>query len=107
MDAGWTRRQFVATTLVAGFAASVRPVAADTTITTAPDGLVAGQVKIGGMPAYRAMPEHGGGFPVLLVVEEIFGVHEYIRDGLPAVRQAWLPRRGARSFSRARATSAT
>ena len=75
-----TRRQFVTTTLVAGFAVAVRPVVAETTITTDADGLVAGEVKIGAMPAYRAKPARGDGFPVLLVVEEIFGVHEHIRD---------------------------
>jgi len=44
----------------------------------------AGEVKVpaagGEIPAYRAMPAAGGPFPVVLVVEEIFGVHEYIKD---------------------------
>jgi carboxymethylenebutenolidase len=79
----FTRRQFVVTSLAAGFAAAVQPVAA-ATITTDSTGLEAGEVKIptedGTMPAYRAMPASGGPFPVVLVVEEIFGVHEHIKD---------------------------
>lgn len=77
------RRSYVVTTLGAGFAMAVLPVAAQT-ITTAADGLVAGEVKVptkdGEMPAYRAMPSTGSKFPVVLVVQEIFGVHEHIRD---------------------------
>jgi carboxymethylenebutenolidase len=79
----FTRRQFVATTLAAGFAAAVQPVSA-ATISTDTTGLEAGEVKIpvegGTMPAYRAMPATGGPFPVVFVVEEIFGVHEHIKD---------------------------
>jgi carboxymethylenebutenolidase len=78
-----TRRQFVVTTLAAGFALAVQPVSADT-ITTDTNGLIAGEVKIptsdGEIPAYRAMPEKGESFPVALVVQEIFGVHEHIKD---------------------------
>ena len=78
-----TRREFIASTAVAGYALAVRPVSAET-IATSADGLVAGDVRIpaGGreMPAYRAMPATGGPFATVLVVHEIFGVHEYIRD---------------------------
>src|SRR5262249_24831989 len=78
-----TRRQFVVTSLAAGFAAAVQPVSADT-IKTDAAGLTAGEIKIpvkdGAMPAYRAMPDKGGPFPVVLVVQEIFGVHEHIKD---------------------------
>jgi carboxymethylenebutenolidase len=77
------RRQFVVTTLAAGFAMAVRPVRADA-IKTDSDGLEAGEMKIpvadGEVPAYRAMPATGSNFPVVLVVQEIFGVHEHIRD---------------------------
>ncbi|HSQ70585.1 MAG TPA: dienelactone hydrolase family protein [Steroidobacteraceae bacterium] len=77
------RRQILMTSLAAGFAMAVRPVAAGT-ITTDSKGLVAGEVRIpvmdGGIPAYRAMPESDGPFPVVLVVQEIFGVHEHIKD---------------------------
>ncbi len=78
-----TRRGFVVTTLAAGFALAVQPVTAET-ITTDTKGLEAGEVKIpvreGEIPAYRAMPDKGGPFPVVLVVQEIFGVHEHIKD---------------------------
>ena len=79
----FTRREFVVTTLAAGFALAVQPVTAQI-ITTDTIGLSAGEVKIpvegGEMPAYRAMPASGRPFPVVLVVQEIFGVHEHIRD---------------------------
>jgi carboxymethylenebutenolidase len=78
-----TRRGFVMTSLAAGFALSVQPVSAQT-IATDTKGLEAGEVKIpvsdGEIPAYRALPENGGPFPVILVVQEIFGVHEHIKD---------------------------
>jgi carboxymethylenebutenolidase len=79
-----TRREVIVTSLAVGFAAAVSPVSADTVITTGTDGLTAGEVKIpaagGEIPAYRAMPATGGRFPVVLVVQEIFGVHEHIKD---------------------------
>jgi len=78
-----TRREFAVTTLAAGFALSTRPVAAET-ITTDTKGLTAGEVKVpvkgGEIPAYRAAPDKGGPFPTVLVVQEIFGVHEHIKD---------------------------
>jgi len=77
------RRGFIVTSLGAGFALAVLPVSAQT-IATSADGLIAGEVKIptadGSIPGYRAMPASGGNFPVILVVQEIFGVHEHIRD---------------------------
>ncbi len=79
----FTRREFVMTTLAGGFALAVRPVSAQT-ITTDTTGLIAGEIKIptadGQIPAYRAMPATGSAFPVVLVVQEIFGVHEHIKD---------------------------
>jgi carboxymethylenebutenolidase len=78
-----TRRGFVVTSLAAGFALAAQPVSAQT-ITTDSQGLEAGEVKVpvpdGQIPAYRAMPATGGPFPVILVVQEIFGVHEHIKD---------------------------
>lgn len=80
----FTRRSFVATGLISGFTVAAGPVVAQTAITTDAKGLTAGEVKIavpgGSMPAYRAMPAQGGPFPTILVVQEIFGVHEYIKD---------------------------
>ena len=79
-----TRRDVLMTSLAIGFAAAAGPVAADTVITTGSEGLTAGEVKIPTadveIPAYRAMPAKGGPFPVVLVVQEIFGVHEHIKD---------------------------
>jgi len=83
--ADFTRREFVVTTLATGFALAVQPVSA-LTITTDTDGLVAGEVQIPvadsqtPIPAYRARPAQGDAFPVVLVVQEIFGVHEHIKD---------------------------
>jgi carboxymethylenebutenolidase len=80
----FTRRRFVVTTLAAGFALAVRPVRGETTIMTDAQGLEAGEVKIpvadGEIPAYRARPHAAKKAPVVLVVQEIFGVHEHIRD---------------------------
>ncbi|WP_119419977.1 dienelactone hydrolase family protein [Desertibaculum subflavum] len=78
------RRGFLTTTLIAGFTVAAGPVQAQTAISTPATGLTAGEVEIpvagGKLPAYRAMPASGGPFPVVLVVQEIFGVHEYIKD---------------------------
>jgi carboxymethylenebutenolidase len=78
------RRRFIVTSLAAGFALATHPIQAQTVITTDTAGLVAGEVKIpvkdGEIPAYRALPEKGRSFPVALVVQEIFGVHEHIKD---------------------------
>ena len=77
-----TRRQAVAT-LAAGFALAVRPISAET-ITTSDEGLLARAIQVptpdGEIPAYMAAPMEGGPFPVVLVVQEIFGVHEHIKD---------------------------
>jgi carboxymethylenebutenolidase len=79
-----TRRDFiVVTSLAAGFALCVRPVSAQV-IQTDTEGLMVGEVKIPvaevEIPAYHAMPATGKDFPVVLVVQEIFGVHEHIQD---------------------------
>jgi carboxymethylenebutenolidase len=79
-----TRREFIAvSSLTAGFAIAVQPISAKV-ITTDRMGIMAGEVKIpvidGTIPAYRAMPILGKNFPVVLVIQEIFGVHAYIQD---------------------------
>ena len=78
-----TRRGFAVTSLAAGFAAAVSPVA-KATITTDAEGLDAGEIKIpvkdGTVPGYRARPAKGTHFPTVLVIQEVFGVHEHIRD---------------------------
>ena len=77
------RRAFLKTGLGVGFALAVQPVSAEA-IHTPADGLVAGEVKVPSLgveiPAYRAMPAAGGPFPTVLVIQEIFGVHEHIKD---------------------------
>ncbi|HXQ65826.1 MAG TPA: dienelactone hydrolase family protein [Alphaproteobacteria bacterium] len=78
----FSRRAFVAAGLGSGFALAVLPVSAET-ITTDAGGLTAGDVEIpvegGRMPAYRAMPAKSGRFATVLVVQEVFGVHEHIK----------------------------
>lgn len=81
---GFSRRDFLVTSLGAGFALATQPVMAQTAIQTDSQGLTAGEVKVptkdGEMAAYRAQPAAVGKLPVILVVSEIFGVHEYIKD---------------------------
>jgi carboxymethylenebutenolidase len=76
------RRAFVMT-LVAGFTLATGPLNAQTIVTDA-NGLDAGEVKIpvsdGAIPGYRARPAGKTNAPVILVVHEVFGVHEHIRD---------------------------
>jgi carboxymethylenebutenolidase len=79
-----TRRKFITTaSLATGFAMAVRPVGAKI-LTTDTKDLLAGAVKIpikdGEIPAYRAQPSSGTNFPVILVIQEIFGVHEHLQD---------------------------
>ncbi len=77
------RRSFVRTVVGSGFAAAVLPVGAQT-IKTDAAGLTVGEVTIDvgdfKMPAYRAAPAGKTGLPVVLVISEIFGVHEHIAD---------------------------
>src|SRR5258706_9157247 len=77
------RRSFLIGSIATGFALAVQPVSAQT-ITTDLNGLTAGEVKVptkdGEMPAYRAMPAEGGPFATVLVLQEVFGVHEHIKD---------------------------
>ena len=84
----WSRRGFVTTSLASGFALAAGPVAADMIVTDS-NGLDVADVKVptadSEMPAYRAMPAPngpfgGGPFATILVVQEIFGVHEHIKD---------------------------
>ena len=78
------RRDFVRRSLGSGFAAAVLPVTAQTQISTDATGLTVGEVTIAvgdfRLPAYRAMPAGKSRLPVVLVVSEIFGVHEHIAD---------------------------
>jgi len=77
------RRGFLTISLAAGFAVAAQPVMAQT-IHTDSEGLVADEIRIpvagGMMPGYHAYPAGEGSFPTVLVIQEIFGVHEHIRD---------------------------
>ncbi len=80
-----SRRGFVAATTVgAGFALAAQPIQAQSVVTTDANGLMAGDASIptpnGPIYGYYAMPASGGPFPVILVIQEIFGVHEHIKD---------------------------
>lgn len=80
---GVDRRAVLATTFSAGFALSVQPLAASVIATDA-NGLEAGDIRIpvsdGTIPAYQARPAGGRNLPVVIVIQEIFGIHEWIRD---------------------------
>ncbi|KAF1020774.1 MAG: Carboxymethylenebutenolidase [Paracidovorax wautersii] len=82
--AGNTRRTAIQVALGVGYAASVLPALAQTAIRTPADGLDSGPVTIDAngfaIPAYRSAPAGKTGLPVILVIQEIFGVHEYIAD---------------------------
>lgn len=84
LDRDLDRRAFVRRSVGTGFAAAVLPVMAQTAIKTDSAGLVVGEVTIPvgdfRMPAYRAAPTSRPNAPVVLVISEIFGVHEYIAD---------------------------
>jgi carboxymethylenebutenolidase len=83
-EAGASRRTALKAALGMGYAASVMPIMAQTAIKTPTDGLTTGEVSIDvkgfKMPAYRAMPAGKKHLPVVLVLSEIFGVHEHIAD---------------------------
>ena len=81
------RRGFVAACIAAGFAVTAEPVLAQA-IKTPMDGLDGGDVKIGDIPAYYAVPKGKGKRPVILVVPEIWGNHEHIKDVVRRVAKA-------------------
>ncbi len=91
MNEHLTRRAFGGVALGAGFALAVQPVAA-ATIVTPTDGLDTAEVEITvadrTIPGYRARPAGGKGEAVVLVTQEIFGVHEHIRDLCRRLAQA-------------------
>lgn len=81
---GISRRDLLKAALGTGFAAAVLPVSAETVVKTETDGLTAGTVNVTvdgyPVPVYRAQPAGKTGLPVILVISEIFGVHEHIAD---------------------------
>jgi carboxymethylenebutenolidase len=80
----FSRRDFARTSVGAGFAAAVLPIHAQSEVRTPSTGLTVGEVTIPvgdfKLPAYRAQPQGRSNLPVVLVVSEIFGVHEHIAD---------------------------
>jgi carboxymethylenebutenolidase len=84
VEAGSTRRTAFKVALGVGYAASAAPIMAQTAIKTDSNGLKTGEISyvVNGfkVPAYFAMPAGKTNCPVVLVVQEIFGVHEYIAD---------------------------
>jgi carboxymethylenebutenolidase len=91
-DAGANRRTALKMALGVGYAATAMPIVAQTAIKTSSQGLTAGEITIDvagfKMPAYRAMPAGKTNLPVVLVIQEIFGVHEYIADTARRFAQA-------------------
>lgn len=77
------RRAIIVTSLAAGFALSVQPISAGSIVTDS-NGLTEGEVKIpvdgGVIPAFRAMPVQSAELPIVIVIHEIFGVHEWVKD---------------------------
>ncbi len=80
----FTRRAFIASSAATGFALAAGPLMAQQAIKTSTAGLVVADVTIpvpgGQMPAYTAAPKKAGKFPVIIVIPEVFGLHEYQKD---------------------------
>jgi len=80
----FTRRSFIASSLATSFALAAGPVAAQTAIITAADGLDVGAAQVpvsgGNLPVYFAAPKKAGKYATVIVIPEVFGMHEYQRD---------------------------
>src|SRR5260221_1542375 len=80
----FTRRGFIASSLASGFALAAGPLAAETAIITPADGLEVGSAQVpvsgGNLPVYFAAPKKAGKYATVIVVPEVFGMHEYQRD---------------------------
>ncbi|MFO1246175.1 MAG: dienelactone hydrolase family protein [Ramlibacter sp.] len=83
-EAGTSRRTALKAALGVGYAATALPIMAQTAIKTSSEGLTTGEITIDvngfKMAAFRAAPAGKTNLPVVLVIQEIFGVHEYIAD---------------------------
>ncbi|MDB5939784.1 MAG: Dienelactone hydrolase family, partial [Polaromonas sp.] len=83
-EAGASRRTALKAALGVGYAAAAMPLMAQTAIKTSAEGLRTGQTtfEVNGfkVPAVYAAPAGRTNLPVILIVQEIFGVHEYIAD---------------------------
>jgi carboxymethylenebutenolidase len=82
--AGASRRTALKLALGVGYAATAMPIMAQTAIKTPSDGLSSGESSFSvdgfSVPFFYAAPEGKKNLPVVLVIQEIFGVHEYIAD---------------------------
>ena len=91
-EAGATRRTALKAALGVGYAATAMPIMAQTAIKTSSDGLKTGETtfEVNGfkVPAFYAAPAGKTNLPVILVIQEIFGVHEYIADTARRFAQA-------------------
>ena len=80
----FSRRGFLASAAASGFALAAGPVMAQTAIKTPETGLdifdLRVPVPLGNMPAYIAAPKKAGKLPTIIVVPEVFGMHEYQKD---------------------------
>ncbi len=81
----FTRRGFIASSLASGFALAAGPVVAQTAIITPADGLDVGAAQVpvsggGNLPVYFASPKKAGKYATVIVIPEVFGMHEYQRD---------------------------
>jgi len=88
-----------------GYAAATQPISSDT-LHTPVDGLIAGHVDIASfdgfaLPAYFARPAGDGPYPLVLVVQEIFGLHEYIKDVCRRIANRGYVAVSAQTFARA------
>jgi hypothetical protein len=103
---GATRRTALKAALGVGYAATAMPIMAQTAIKTPADGLTVGEVTIDvngfKMPGLPRAPAGKTNLPVVLVIQEIFGVHEYIADTAAALpRPATWPLRPSCTSARA------
>lgn len=83
-ESGASRRTAMKAALGVGYAAATLPIMAQTAIKTSSEGLKTGQTgyEVNGfkVPAFYAAPAGKTNLPVILVIQEVFGVHEYIAD---------------------------
>jgi carboxymethylenebutenolidase len=88
----FSRRGFIASGLASGFALAAGPVCAQTMIVTPTDGLDAGSAQVpvsgGNLPVYFASPKKAGKYPAVIVIPEVWGMHEHIRDVTRRVAKA-------------------
>ena len=89
---------------ITGFAMAAGPVQAQTLIRTDAAGLEAGDFALPTadreVPAYFARPAGGTSAPVTLVVPEIFGLHEHIKDVCRRLAKAGRMAVGIEPFAR-------